>query len=179
MSSVSNVTQGAFGVHPDDLDHYLQMNRRLNENLEIIDHEYRIINKQGEVRYVRDISEPELDANGVHVKSIGSIQDVTRQKMAEVNLLKAFEKAEHASKAKSSFLANMSHELRTPLNSIIGYSEMMTNKVFGALGDAKYNEYANDIQHSGRHLLEVISDILDISKIEAGEYEIEETDINI
>jgi two-component system, cell cycle sensor histidine kinase PleC len=77
-------------------------------------------------------------------------------------------RAEDASQAKSEFLANMSHELRTPLNAIIGFSEIMESGMFGPLGAAKYHEYCRDIRESGNYLLEVINDILDMSKIEAG-----------
>ncbi len=77
-------------------------------------------------------------------------------------------KAEKANRTKSEFLANMSHELRTPLNAIIGFSEVMEKELFGALGNPKYTEYAKDIHDSGNHLLEVINDILEMSKIEAG-----------
>jgi two-component system cell cycle sensor histidine kinase PleC len=77
-------------------------------------------------------------------------------------------RAEGANKAKSEFLANMSHELRTPLNAINGFSEIMVGEMFGALGDRRYKEYAQDILSSGQHLLALINDILDMSKIEAG-----------
>jgi two-component system cell cycle sensor histidine kinase PleC len=77
-------------------------------------------------------------------------------------------RAESANKAKSEFLANMSHELRTPLNAINGFSEIMQTELFGPLGDPRYKEYAGDILNSGQHLLAVINDILDMSKIEAG-----------
>ena len=77
-------------------------------------------------------------------------------------------RAEEANQAKSKFLANMSHELRTPLNAIIGFSEVMSSGMFGSLGSDKYNEYCRDILTSGQYLLDVINDILDMSKIEAG-----------
>ncbi len=80
----------------------------------------------------------------------------------------ASETAESASRAKSEFLANMSHELRTPLNAIIGFSEIMQREMFGPLGDRRYKEYSGDILSSGQHLLALINDILDMSKIEAG-----------
>jgi len=82
-------------------------------------------------------------------------------------------RAELANKSKSEFLANMSHELRTPLNAIIGFSEIMETGTFGPLGSDKYNEYCRDIRMSGEFLLDVINDILDMSKIEAGRYQIE------
>ena len=77
-------------------------------------------------------------------------------------------RAEEANQAKSKFLANMSHELRTPLNAIIGFSEIMESAMFGPLGAEKYSEYSRDIRESGQYLLDVINDILDMSKIEAG-----------
>ncbi len=82
-------------------------------------------------------------------------------------------RAEEANRSKSEFLANMSHELRTPLNAIIGFSEVMVQQIFGAIGGAKYVEYARDIHRSGQYLLDVISDILDMSKIEAGRVQLE------
>jgi len=92
------------------------------------------------------------------------------QQLAELAQKYAEEKtrAEDANRAKSEFLANMSHELRTPLNAIIGFSEIMESGMFGELGAEKYHEYCRDIQDSGRYLLDVINDILDMSKIEAG-----------
>ena len=97
----------------------------------------------------------------------------------ERQLRDASESAEMANRAKSRFLATMSHELRTPLNAIIGFSEVMQQEMFGALGNDRYRDYTNDILISGRHLLSMIDDILDISKIEAGRYDLEERDIEI
>ncbi len=97
------------------------------------------------------------------------------QRLAELADKYASEKtrAEAANRSKSEFLANMSHELRTPLNAVIGFSEIMSQEMFGALGSPKYSEYALDIRKSGQFLLDVINDILDMSKIEAGRVDLE------
>ncbi|MBB34020.1 MAG: histidine kinase [Hirschia sp.] len=104
------------------------------------------------------------------------VADLNRsQGQAEVLAMKLAEekaKAERASQSKSVFLASMSHELRTPLNAINGFSEMLLNEVYGELGDARYKGYAQDILDSGQHLLDMINDILDMAKIEAGKMQI-------
>jgi two-component system cell cycle sensor histidine kinase PleC len=89
------------------------------------------------------------------------------------------DRAEDANQAKSKFLANMSHELRTPLNAIIGFSEIMENGMFGELGAPKYKEYCRDIHQSGRYLLDVINDVLDMSKIEAGRFRLEPQEVEL
>lgn len=94
--------------------------------------------------------------------------ELQRRDTAEAQLLAARQQAEDANRAKSEFLANMSHELRTPLNAVIGFSEMMSHQIFGPLGNDRYAEYVNDIGASGRHLLSLIDEVLDFTKIEAG-----------
>lgn len=89
------------------------------------------------------------------------------------------ERAEAANRAKSEFLANMSHELRTPLNAIIGFSEVMSSQLFGPVGSPRYDEYVRDIQSSGEYLLGVINDILDMSKIEAGQFVMEQEEVDL
>jgi len=98
---------------------------------------------------------------------------------AEEKLKEAIGKAEEVSKTKSDFLANMSHELRTPLNAIIGFSNAMQEGVFGSIDNEKYKEYINNIHHSGEHLLALIGDILDLSKVEANAIKLDETDIDL
>jgi two-component system cell cycle sensor histidine kinase PleC len=99
--------------------------------------------------------------------------------VANSNYLQEKERAEAANRAKSEFLANMSHELRTPLNAILGFSEILQHQMFGPLGSEKYDEYSRDIHDSGKHLLNVINDILDMSKIEAGHMQINRETIDL
>ena len=116
-------------------------------------------------------------------RQIATISDLraSQQRLAELAEKYAEEKtrAEEANQAKSKFLANMSHELRTPLNAIIGFSEIMESGMFGPLGADKYNEYCSDIRGSGQYLLEVINDILDMSKIEAGRIRLDFEDLDL
>ncbi len=100
-------------------------------------------------------------------------RDISERKLQEQALVEARDAALGASRAKSSFLANMSHELRTPLNAIIGFSEMMTREMFGPIGP-RYQEYSRLIHESGAHLLDLINSVLDMSKIEAGKFELSE-----
>lgn len=106
-------------------------------------------------------------------------EDITKHKEAEAAMKLAVEQSEIANRSKTEMLANMSHELRTPLNAIIGFSDTMINQVFGPFTNEKYMEYANDINHSGMHLLELINDILDFSSIEAGKLMLSEDIIDI
>ncbi len=110
---------------------------------------------------------------------MGILRDASERIRAEETLRDAMREAELASRAKSEFLANMSHELRTPLNAIIGFSEIIASATFGPVGSPKYREYAKDINDSGLHLLAVITDILDLSKIEAGKLELHEETVHI
>ena len=118
---------------------------------------------------VRDLQKERLQA------------DQQSQRLADLADKYAREKtrAESANRSKSEFLANMSHELRTPLNAIIGFSEVMQEQMFGPLGSEKYTEYSHDIHRSGQFLLDVINDILDMSKIEAGRMEMELTSLSL
>ncbi|MBT4016403.1 MAG: PAS domain-containing protein [Alphaproteobacteria bacterium] len=104
----------------------------------------------------------------------GLRSDITEQKRAEREVVEAKELAESANRAKSEFLGNMSHELRTPLNAVNGFAQMLMNQTFGKLGDARYLDYAGHIHESGEHLLDVINDILDLSRIEAGKISLQD-----
>lgn len=101
-------------------------------------------------------------------------RDITKRRQEEQELRRSREAAEQASRSKSQFLAAMSHELRTPLNAIIGFSEIMRDELFGPLGSPQYSEYVRDVLDSGVHLLNIINDLLDLSKLEAGKLELSE-----
>ena len=126
-------------------------------------------------------SEKRLKANVVELKSARRTAENQAKQLAELAEKYAEEKtrAEDANRAKSEFLANISHELRTPLNAIIGFSEIMKSAMFGPLGAAKYDEYCTDIHHSGTYLLGVINDILDMSRIEAGQVDLSVETVDI
>ena len=115
---------------------------------------------------------PIVEASGEITHVVAFITDASPRIRAEENLREAKRQAEIANRAKSDFLANVSHELRTPLNAIIGFSEIIKMQMFGAIGQALYAEYARDIHSSGQHLLAIINDILDLSKIEAGRFQL-------
>ncbi|MBA68895.1 MAG: PAS domain-containing sensor histidine kinase [Rhizobiales bacterium] len=101
------------------------------------------------------------------------LRDITQWKQSEEELREAKRAAETANSHKSDFLARVSHEIRTPLNAIIGFSEMMVEERFGPIGSPRYLEYAHDIGNSGKHVLDIVNDLLDISKIEAGEIDLD------
>ena len=114
------------------------------------------------------------------IVGIGGVDtDISELVLAEERLVEAMRAAEGANRAKSEFVANMSHELRTPLNAMIGFSEVMANQHLGPIGNPKYHEYASDINVSGTHLLGIINNMLDLSKIEAGIFELHETIIDV
>lgn len=145
------------------------------------DHEidFRVITPTGEVRHVRCQGRCEFDSEGDVTGLYGIMQDVTEAQQHERALMEAKESAERAYAAKSQFLANMSHELRTPLNAIIGFSEMMQQQLLGPIGNDRYLDYIKGINESGEHLLDLITDILDMSKIEAGKYELDLEEVNV
>lgn len=141
--------------------------------------EFRIVRPTGEARFIVLQGRCEMDSEGDVSALFGIMQDVTERNQYERELREAKESAERAYAAKSQFLANMSHELRTPLNAIIGFSEMMQRQMLGPIGTEKYLDYIGGIRESGEHLLDMITDILDMSKIEAGKYTLDVEDFNL
>ncbi|MEO5373426.1 MAG: PAS domain-containing protein [Alphaproteobacteria bacterium] len=141
--------------------------------------EFRLVGAEDEDRFLYARGRVILDESGRPARIVGFSQDVTVRKQAEFALVAAKEQAEIANRTKTEFLANMSHELRTPLNAVIGFSEMILNEVFGALANQRYKEYVTHIYESGRHLLEVINDILDVSRIEVGQLDLQEEAVDV
>lgn len=155
-------------VHPDD-------RRRLGEVLEkslrnrtpyLTDH--RIVRPDGSVRHVREQGEISLDSDGRIRRLEGVVLDITETKAREAAMNEARLRAETADRAKTEFLGNMSHELRTPLNAVIGFADVLSQNLFGPIPDS-YRDSIDAISQSGRHLLEIINDLLEMSRIESGE----------
>jgi len=144
-----------------------------------MEEEREIIRADGERVMCMITRFPVLDSTGQAIGIGGIHMNISEIKQKEQELRVARDEAERANLAKSAFLANMSHELRTPLNAIIGFSEIMERGLFGALGNPQYKGYAEDIRRSASHLLSIISDILDLSKIEAGRMELHEEEIDL
>jgi PAS domain S-box-containing protein len=157
-------------VHPEDRDaHHGRLDQRRQGLPE--QYEMRIRTRDGEGFWAEVNAVPFRDPDGQIVGSLAAIMDVTERKRIQEELVAAVDASEDASRAKSAFLANMSHELRTPLNAIIGYSEMLQEEVKDRdLGDLLPDLVK--IHDSGKHLLRLINDILDLSKIEAGKMDL-------
>jgi len=157
-----NIDRGVLPIAAEERESYIQ--KRL-EYHRIHASEIEVERADGRVFLVRS----HRTAEGGQVRLETEITDV---KQREMELRVAKETAEAANRSKSAFLANMSHELRTPLNAIIGFSDLLRSQTFGPLGSNRYVEYAADINNSGQHLLDLINDILDVSRIEAGRYDL-------
>jgi PAS domain S-box-containing protein len=153
-------------IHPDDRPAAVAAWQRAVTGRTLFEMEYRLKNKGGQYRHVSCRAVPVLDAAGNVREWIGTCNDVT-EKVQEAGLRQAKEAAEAANRAKSEFLARMSHELRTPLNAVIGMSKMLSTQRFGGL-NAKQADYLSDITQAGEHLLNLVNDILDLAKVEAG-----------
>ncbi len=153
--------------------------QKLHSSGDILHQEVQIRSREGNMIWVRESVRAVKDESGQLLFFEGSIEDITERRESERAIREAKMSSDLANRAKSEFISNMSHELRTPLNSIIGFSEMIKNEVFGTIEQRSYWEYARDIHDSGQKLLRVINEILDISKIEAGERQLNEGVVKI
>ena len=164
-------------THPNDVAHVKLGYKQLFEEGKPLDVEYRFRRREGQWIWLENRAPATQTREGVRCAD-GLVSDITQRKRVEAALQQAKEVAEAANRAKSQFLANMSHELRTPLNAIIGFSEMLSDKTFGELNERQF-KYTNNILSSGRHLLQLINDILDLSKVEAGRLELVRTSFDL
>ncbi|HTO40898.1 MAG TPA: ATP-binding protein [Rhizomicrobium sp.] len=158
-------------AHPEDLKTLQSVFVRASYFGRAASAEIRLRRGNGSFVWTEIRCRPATRADGKH-NMVAITRDISERKAHDLALVEARDMAEAANRSKSRFLANMSHELRTPLNAIIGFSEVMTHEMFGKLGSPRYVEYARLIHESGGHLLELINGVLDMSKIEAGKFEI-------
>lgn len=156
-----------------------QLARKLRERQPFRDVRYSYMCRNGTAKWWAVSGKPVFTGSGVFCGYRGTGRNVTTETEARLALIRSKEEAEIANRSKSEFVANMSHELRTPLNAIIGFSEMLQSEVHGPLGADRYRNYATDIRDSGRHLLSLINDILDLSKVESGVDDLYEEEIVI
>ena len=162
---------------PNDTSQFDLLYQNLFLNRQALDAEFRFLRSDGQWIWLQCRAPAARMRDGA-LCADGLVSDITHRKRAEEALYHAKIAAEAANRSKSQFLANMSHELRTPLNAIIGFSEIMADKTFGEL-NTRQDKYVNNVLGSGRHLLQLINDILDLSKIEAGRLELIRSSFNV
>lgn len=167
------------GMSRQELDDMMELHHRLTPANPVARIETRATDQSGRTIWVQWSKRGLFDDHG-HLQEVQAVgRDITEQKQAEQQRNAALFEAQQANRVKSEFLANMSHELRTPLNSIIGFAESISLEMFGPHANPKYGEYSADILSSATHLLSVINDILDLSRIEAGETRVEDDVIDL
>jgi len=164
-------------VHPDDRAHWDEVLRKAQENHEGASAEYRLLHPDGTIRNVLGRATVETLPSG-EVRIFGTLQDLTDRKRSEEALQKAIESAQAASEAKSKFLASMSHELRTPLNAILGFAQLLTLQTRGPLTDDQRG-YVENIMQGGEHLLGLINDVLDLARIDTGQFTVDLTPVDL
>lgn len=162
-------------IHPDDVETYYEKIMDSQADLSSFSHEWRHILPSGKTRWILGNCRPEKRPNG-DILWQGVVLDISDRKQAEEELVRAKELAEEANQAKTTFLTNMSHELRTPLNAILGFTQLLN---YGDNLTEHQHNNLNIIQRSGEHLLSLINDILDLSKIEAGRVTVSNDDFDL
>lgn len=162
-------------IHPEDVDLLAEATTECIQNKTDLDYIFRIIWKNGEVKYLKTNARITYDEKNLPKFLTGISFDITAQKESEFAIKQAKEIAEAANISKSEFLANMSHEIRTPLNGVIGFIDLLMKTKL----DKTQEEYMNSVFHSANSLLEIVNDILDFSKIEAGKLELSLEEIDL
>ena len=164
------------GVHPDDFDNCVKTYYFAFDNHQAFEMEYRLMHASGEYRWILDLGCPNYNSENKFIGYIGHCFDITPRKQTEQELIIAKDAAEESDKLKSAFLANMSHEIRTPMNGILGFTGLMKEP---RLKREDQQTYINIIEKSGARLLNLINDIIDISKIESGQMKLRVSTCNI
>ncbi|MGB3492101.1 MAG: ATP-binding protein [Elainellaceae cyanobacterium] len=162
-------------IHPEDLDLFTQGLEQATSGSDC-SIEMRLLRSDGMTRYVACRGKPVFDDAGVMTQVVGTVQDITSYKTVELALQQAKAKADAASQAKTEFLANMSHELRTPLNAIIGFAQLLDREPDVPM---QCRDYISTILNSGNHLLSLINNVLDLSKIEAQHMMLANSTVNL
>ncbi|MDB5396352.1 MAG: hypothetical protein JWM91_3858 [Rhodospirillales bacterium] len=175
MSGLTDIGRQLY-VDPARRDEFVHLMR---DNGGLSGFESEIYRRDGSVIWISESCREVRDEHGTFLCYEGTVENISQRKGIEAELYAARASAEQSNKAKSVFLANMSHELRTPLNAILGFSELMTQELFGPMGDPHYVEFAGDIFRSGRHLLDIIGNILDLAKVETGQLSLNELEVEI
>ena len=167
-------------IHPDDrAATQEELARHLRGETEVFQQEYRVCRSDGSYLWVECRGQGLKGADGRIDRMAGSFIDIQERKSTELALREAIDQAQSANRSKSAFLANMSHELRTPLNAIIGFSEALEQRMLGETGGEANAEYVAHIRQSGTHLLNIVNDILDITKIETGHFDLHLSEFSI
>ncbi len=175
LRQVKNANESVYA----DIKDRMRFIRDLEKAGVVNSYEVEVVRKDGRRIWANENVRVVRDDLGNILYYEGSLEDITPRKESEIFLSEAKIKSDLANRAKSEFLANMSHELRTPLNAIIGFSEIIKNQILGPVENEEYLNYATDIFESGNGLLKVINEILDISKIEAGDRQLDDSVVDM
>ena len=164
------------GVHPDDFVQCVKTYRTAFDKHEEFVMEYRLRNANGEYRWIKQLGSPNSNSKDEFIGYIMQCFDITDNKLAELELIEARERAEESDHLKSAFLANMSHEISTPMNGILGFTELLKE---AKLTGEQQQKYISIIEKSGNRLLAIINDIISISKVESGQMELSVSETNV
>jgi PAS domain S-box-containing protein len=175
LAAMTNIEAQLY-VHPERRGEFVRLTR---EHGVITGFESQVYRRDGTIIWISESCREVRDADGHLLYYEGVVEEVTRRKAAEEELRHAKEQAESVNRAMTEFLATMSHELRTPLNAIIGFAEMIRDEVHGPTGAPAYRDYAGDIWESGRHLLAIISDILDFVRVDSGMLKLDDEEFDL
>ena len=177
LSAEDGLGSGWFNsVHPDDIEILKANWKKATLQKKVSKTEYRFLLKDGSVKWVLGQAVPEYDSEHKIIGYVGTITDITSIKLYQQEQIKLKEKAEESNRLKSAFLANMSHEIRTPMNGILGFTGLLQDKT---ISEVKQNEYLKVIENSGKRMLNLINDLISISKIESGTVITNKEELNI